>query len=205
MKTEEQKQVEKERTRMVVIIQVLKAVVEHKASTDAAFVPSYVALSDYLTTALHRLVAQDWRFISMIRKRVAEKEGVVSAEVEGILEEVQDMLCGALLRVGRSEAATGILKKQGAAVLDDIKPIAGELSRYTTEDMGHHAPSVNIAAKYFSQEDWSNMSQSDDQVIERENQQYDAVFEALQDTPLELTREDIEHEVDEMVANWLAK
>lgn len=205
MKTEEQKQVERERTRMVVIIQLQKAVVEHGASGDDSFVPLYAAMSDYLTTALHRLVEQDWRFISTIRTRVFEEEGAVSNDIEAVLDEVRDMLSGALLRIGRAEAAVDILRKHGTLVLDEFEEIARELARYTTEEMGHHAPSVNIAAKYFSPADWADMSRFDDEVIARENSQYEAVFAALSATPMELTREQIEQQVAELVAGWMAK
>jgi len=205
MATEQQKLVEKERMRLVAVKLVLKAALEQKAAGDDAFVPLYVAVSDYLTTALLRLVDQDWRFIATIRRRVGEREGSVSDEVESILDGIKDLLAGALRVTGQAEAATMMLRKHGTTLLEDFEATIAEFNRYTSEEMGHHGPGVAIAAKYFSGDDWANMAQFTDDVIELENRQYEAVFTALPASLASAKRENVEAEVAEMVASYASK
>jgi len=203
MATEDQKKVERERLRMVTVRHVLKAAMEKKSSGEDSYVPFYIALSEYLTTSLDRLVQQDWRFIAKIRKRVGEKEQGVSDEVETVLDEVREILCGALVVASQAKAATSFLKSHGSSVLENFESIIDELDRYMS-GMGHHAASTNIAAKYFNVDDWRDMARFDDEVIERENRQYEAVFEALPATAVELTREGIEKEVYEILKGSLS-
>ncbi len=203
MSKDQLKQVERERMRMVTVREVLKATIEKKAAGEDSFVPLYIALSAYLTTALTRLVDQDWRLITKIRQRVGERDGTVSDEVEAILDKTRETLCGALVVSSRTEAAAAFLSSHGVIVLDDFEAVVGELHRYMSERMGH-GPGGDIAAKYFSADDWDDMSRFDDGVIERENRQYDAVFDALAATPIGLGRDEIEQEVVEMVARWRA-
>ncbi len=191
--------------RLVAVKLVLQAALEKKASGDDAFIPMYIAVSDYLTTALLRLADQDWCFIAKIRQRVGENEGAVSDEVEAVLDSVREILAGALRVTGQAEAATIMLKKHGATLLEDFEVAIAEFNRYTSEEMGHHGPSVAIAAKHFSGDDWATMAQLTDDAIELENRQYEAVFAALPASLAAVRRENVEAEVAEMVASYAAK
>ena len=102
-----------ERRRLKSVRQALSAAVAQGAGTDAAYLPFYLAVADYMEAAMHRLHAQDVRMGDMIRQKL----GKLDASQVQALGEMDDRLAANQDHLKRFLDARGALRRQGMAAL----------------------------------------------------------------------------------------
>jgi hypothetical protein len=164
-----------ERRRLKSVREALSAAVARKSGGDAAFVPFYVAIADYIETAMGRLHAQDVKMGEMIR----EKLGTIDAQASRALAELDERLDGNQQHLAKLVAAKNALQKSGAAALQSFETVSAAYTGYIVSNMGHHGGTTDLAARLFSQDDWEYMAGITDEETRAEQKQYERVFSAL--------------------------
>jgi hypothetical protein len=164
-----------ERGRLREVRLAMKAAVEQGAHDDDSFVPFYIAVGNYLETAMHRLHEQDIRMGEILRAKVDMDD----ASTQQALSELDERLAGNQLHLKATLGARDALQNQGNAALAAFEEAAQAYSDYIINNMGHHPGSTNLAQKYFSAEDWEHMAcvTETDQI--REQELHTAVFAAV--------------------------
>lgn len=157
-----------ERKRLKSVREALSAAVARTAQGDAAFVPFYVAVSDYMEASMGRLHAQDVKMGDMIR----EKVGKIDASVTQALGELDERLAGNQRHLADMLAARTALTQSGTAALPRFEKAAAAYTNYIVTNMGHHGATTDLAAKLFSQADWEYMAGVSDADMQREQQLY---------------------------------
>lgn len=164
-----------ERRRLKAVRETLTAAVNQKASGDAAFVPFYIAIAEYIDTSMGRLHAQDVKMGDMIKKKL----GTLDDQATRALGELDERLAGNQEHLRRMNDAKGRLEKEGAAALPAFEEAAGAYTQYIVTNMGHHGATTDLAAKLFNQDDWEYMAGVTEEDAKIERKLYDRVFGAL--------------------------
>lgn len=147
---------------------------EHGAQGDDAYVPFYMAAANYIDVSTKRLLTQDFRMLDMLREKVAKDDPTA----QQALKEVEERLAGIEDRLKRLQAARDVLKKGGTAALGQFEAAVMVYTDPGVKNMGHHAPSGDLAQKLFSQKDWEFMAHIEEGDMEREQQFHSEVFAA---------------------------
>jgi hypothetical protein len=165
-----------ERRRLKSVREALTAAVARKSRGDAAFIPFYVAVSDYMETSMGRLHAQDVKMGDMIR----EKLGKLDASAEKALGELDERLAGnqKLLR-DMVAAKQRLLTDKTPEAVERFEAAGAAYTQYIVSNMGHHGGTTDLAGRLFTQEDWEYMAGITEQETRTEQQQYARVFAAL--------------------------
>ena len=169
-----------ERRRLRSVRQKLTAAAQMKASGDESFVPFYIAVTDYLETAMGRLHAQDIKMGDMIR----DKSEQIDETVEKALGELDERLSGNQGHLKQLLDAGAKLRSEGKAGLEHFETVAKAYSDYITANMGHHGATTDLARDLFNQDDWEFMAGITDEETHRESELYDLVTRA---TPQNVT------------------
>ena len=164
-----QEKVANERRRLKKVRQALSAAIEDGAGDDAAFVPYYIAIANYMETSMGRLHIQDVRMGDMLRQKVP-------TEKQGALSELDRRLDGNHQRLKMLLAARDKLMKDGIAAINEFKNTSRDYTNYITSQMGHHGGSTDLAGKYLTQEDWDYMAHTSDEAMAKEQDLFDKVF-----------------------------
>jgi hypothetical protein len=165
-----------ERRRLKSVREALTAAVARKSGGDRAFVPFYVAISDYMETSMGRLHAQDVKMGDMIR----EKLGKPDAGADQALQELDERLAGNQKLLKAMVAARQRLAKDGSPdALEHFEAAGAAYTQYIVSNMGHHGATTDLAGRLFTQEDWEYMAGVTDEETRTEQQQFARVFAAL--------------------------
>lgn len=164
-----------ERRRLKSVRQALSAAVARGAGRDAAYLPFYVAIGDYMEAAMHRLHIQDVRMGEVIRRKL----GALSASQEHALGEMDERLAGNQRHLARFIDARNALRAQGIAALPEFEAVSRDYTTYITTNMGHHGPSTDLARELLTRDDWVWMAGITPEETQREEQLYKDVFAAL--------------------------
>lgn len=157
-----QEKIAGERRRLKQVRQKLTAAVEQTADGNADWIPFYLAVTDYMQAAMHRLHVQDEKMAAMIRERA---DGEKAAQA---LAELDERLQGNQQRLDRLLAERGRLATDGAARLADYEAAARDFTDFIVRNMGHHGATTDLAAKLFSPQDWEYMAGITDEDLARE-------------------------------------
>lgn len=164
-----------ERRRLKSVREALTAAVGRKARGDAAFVPFYIAVGDYIETSMGRLHAQDVKMGNMIR----EKLGTLDDSARKALGELDERLAGNQEHLRVFSSAKVALKQEGAAAIDRFEAASAAYTSYIVANMGHHGATTDLAARLFTPADWEYMAGITDEETRTEVQLYDRVFALL--------------------------
>lgn len=165
-----------ERRRLKSVREALTAAVARKSAGDGAFVPFYLAVSDYMETSMGRLHAQDVKMGDMIR----EKLGKLDASAEKALQELDERLTGNQKLLQAMVAEKQRLEKDGSAQnLARFEAAGAAYTQYIVSSMGHHGATTDLAGRLFTQEDWEYMAGVTEEETRTEQRQYARVFDAL--------------------------
>lgn len=164
-----------ERRRLKSVRQALTASVEQGARGDAAFIPFYDAVTDYLEATMSRLHIQDVRMGEMIRSKL----GTLDAKAEKALAELGERLDGNQKHLHALVGSRDLLKKEGAAQLEAFEAVAQAYTSYIVSSMGHHGATTELAQALFSVDDWGYMAGITEEETAREKILYDKVFAAV--------------------------
>jgi hypothetical protein len=163
-----------ERRRLKSVREALSAAVAQGAHDDAAYVPFYVAIADYMEAAMHRLHIQDVRMGEMIRAKL----GRLDAGAEKALAELDERLSGNQRHLNAFLAARDALKAQGGAVLGRFEQVSRDYTGFITANMGHHGATTELAQKLFSLDDWAYMAGITEEETRHEEELHARVFAA---------------------------
>lgn len=165
-----------ERRRLRSVRETLTVAVSRKSGGDSSFAPFYVAIGDYIETAMGRLHAQDVKMGNMIR----EKLGALDPNSEQALRELDERLAGNQDHLrGLTAARKALVAAPDAAALASFETLGGAYSQYIVTNMGHHAGTTDLAGRLFSQEDWEHMAGISEEDTRTEQRLYAQVFAAL--------------------------
>jgi hypothetical protein len=164
-----------ERRRLKSVREVLSAGVAAKAAGDASFVPFYIAVGHYMEASMHRLHVQDVKMGDMIRDKVES----VDDKVGQALAELDERLEGNQRHLAEFSAACAALESEGTSALARFEQAGGAYSQYITTNMGHHGATTELAQRLFSSADWEYMANINEADMQREQELYREVFDAL--------------------------
>ncbi|TFG87139.1 MAG: hypothetical protein E4H19_03295 [Chromatiales bacterium] len=165
-----------ERRRLKSVREALTAAVAHKSRGDAAFIPFYVAVSDYMETSMGRLHAQDVKMGDMIR----EKLGKLDESADKALRELDERLAGNQKLLHDMVAAKQrLLKDASPEAVERFETAGAAYTQYIVSSMGHHGATTDLAGRLFTQEDWEYMAGVTEEETRTEQEQYASVFGAL--------------------------
>jgi hypothetical protein len=160
-----------ERRRLKSVREALSAALAEGSGGDAAYVPFYVAVADYMEAAMHRLHIQDVRMGEMIRAKLGN-----DASGKQPLKELDDRLTGNQIHLRKLLEARDGLKREGAAALAPFEQAARDYTDYIARNMGHHGATTELAQKLFSLDDWAFMAGITEEETRREQTLHDRVF-----------------------------
>jgi len=163
-----------ERKRLREVRQLLSAATAQGAGDDQSWLSLYVAMVAYFDAAMERLHEQDIRMTSLLR----EKADLTTPEAQRAMAELAERLDGNQQHLRRFLDAGAALDRDGVAAIAEFESAASAYTTYITENMGHHAGSVDLAREAFTAEDWEHMALVSDEDAAREVALYDAVFAA---------------------------
>lgn len=164
-----------ERRRLKSVREALSTALSGQTKRDAAYVPFYIAVAEYMETSMGRLHAQDVKMGDMIR----EKLGTLDDNAEQALSELDERLSGNQDHLRRFAAGRQALQKEGAAALDRFEEAARGYTQFIVTNMGHHGLTTDLAARLFTQDDWEYMAGITDEETRTEQKQYERVFASL--------------------------
>lgn len=164
-----------ERRRLKSVRQALTAAVARQSGGDPAFVPFYIAVADYIETAMGRLHDQDVKMGDMIRTKL----GTIDAASAGALAELDARLAGNQRLLHEFVAAREALKTQGAAALGRYEDSGAAYTHYIVTNMGHHDGTTDLAQRLFTTADWEYMAGVTEAETRLEQELYGRVFAAL--------------------------
>ena len=157
-----QEKIAGERRRLKQVRQKLTAAVAQSADGNPDWIPFYLAVTDYMQAAMHRLHVQDEKMGTMIRER-AERDKAAQA-----LAELDERLQGNQQRLDRLLAERERLATDGAERLADYESAARDFTDFIVRNMGHHGATTELAGKLFSPQDWEYMAGITDEDLARE-------------------------------------
>jgi hypothetical protein len=161
-----------ERRRLKAVRTALSTAVNQGAQGNAAWLPFYIAVADYIDASMHRLHIQDVRMGAMIRS----KSGTIDAAAEKGLRELDERLAGNQRHLNLFLDARDGLKREGVAVLPRFETVSRDYTNYITTNMGHHGASTDLAQRLFTVDDWSYMAGITEEESRNEQQLYERVF-----------------------------
>jgi len=165
-----------ERRRLKSVRETLTVAVARKSGGDSAFAPFYVAIGDYIETAMGRLHAQDVKMGDMIR----DKLGTLDGPSEQALRELDERLAGNQDHLRALTTARKVLvSAPDAAALERFETVGAAYTQYIVASMGHHGGTTDLAGRLFSQEDWEHMAGISEEDTRTEQRLYALVFAAL--------------------------
>jgi hypothetical protein len=164
-----------ERRRLKSVRQLLTTAVARKSGGNPSFVPFYLALGDYMETAMDRLHAQDVKMGDMIRRKLV----TLDDNARLALDELHERLTGNQAYLTVFSAAKDALQSEGADALERFEQASAAYTAYIMANMGHHGRTTELAAKLFSDADWAYMAGVTEAETALEQELYARVFALL--------------------------
>jgi hypothetical protein len=127
----------------------------------------YIAVADYIQTAMTRLHSQDVLMLDTLKRKLQ-----MNSEQAEIIAEVDSRLAGNQRHLAEFLAAAAALAQGSAGSLANFEACALAYNRYIDAHMGHHAPSTELARANLDDADWHAMAASSPQEAETERMRY---------------------------------
>lgn len=162
-----------ERLRLVQIRQGLTAATD--ANDGLALTPFYQAASSYLQYAMQRLHEQDIKMLTTIK----EKADYNNIDYGTALSEAHERVAKSQVLLNEFSEKSANLNEQSLAIFEDI---CQRYCQYIVNNMGHHAPSANLAQTLFSEQDWLSMANFSDETSALERRLFDKTTNLAPDT-----------------------
>jgi len=170
-----------ERRRLRQVRMALTAATSQKSNGDAAWVPFYIAITEYFEASMERLHEQDIRMGKMLRDKI----DMQNPDNQKALKELDARLEGLNMHHGKLLVARDALAAGEAGALEQYEDVGGAYAAYIVDNMGHHTGTANLAGDHFSQADWEHMTMVSEAAQQREQELFDKVF-SLKPANLEL-------------------
>jgi hypothetical protein len=177
-----------ERGRLRTSHEMLKAALKTE-SRDQSFIPFYIAVANYMEASMGRLKDQDIKMLG----RLAEKLGDATPEEEEIIAEVHRRLDGNSEHLKNFLACRNALKADSGdqSAIGDFESASFAYIDYIHNRMGHHAPSTDMARRFFADVDWIEIADIDDDYFSTEKLLYKDLLDSRPESvPLELAAEE---------------
>jgi len=146
--------IENERLRLKQVRVALSTALEGGARGDAAYVPFYIAIADYMEKAFGRLHHEDGTMCKVVRRKVANP----TPDVIESLDEVEKRLARSNELLQNLVRARDALKKTGGAALQAFEAAGRDYTHHIKTKMGYNAPtSANLRA-FLTEDDWKAMA-----------------------------------------------
>lgn len=139
---------------------------------DDSFIPFYIAVGEYMEAAMGRLNSQDVKMLD----RLASKVDMDDPENAEVIAEVHRRLGGNRVHLKKYIACRDALVRDGAPAVAAYEESSRDYIDYIHNQMGHHAPSTDMARAVFEEADWVEIADIDDAYFEKERELYAAVF-----------------------------
>jgi len=159
-----QEKIANERRRLRSVRQKLTAAVKQKSQGDEAFLPFYIAATEYMEAAMGRLHAQDIKMGDMIREKVEKIDDGVSQA----LAELDERLSGNQDYLKKFLAAGAALRDDGMSAIATFEEVTEAYCDYIVATMGHHGATTDLSQRLFSADDWAYMAGITDEEMQRE-------------------------------------
>lgn len=176
-----------ERGRLRTSHEMLKAALETADRGD--YGPFYIAVANYMEAGMGRLDAQDVKMLG----RLAKKLGDPSPDEQAIIDEVHRRLNGNRELLAKYLGCRDALAANpaDAELREDYESVSNAYIDYIHNEMGHHAPSTDLARKLFSEPDWEEIADIDPEYFTRERALYNDLLDARPDSvPLGMAAEE---------------
>ena len=164
-----------ERGRLRTSHEMLKAALDTE-SRDESFVDFYIAVANYMEAGMGRLDEQDIKMLA----RLAERLGDATEEEQAIIDEVHRRLNGNRDHLKKYLACRDALiaDSSDSVSISDYEKVSNAYIHYIHNDMGHHAPSTDIARKLFVESDWIEIADIDENYFMAEKELYSKLLDA---------------------------
>jgi hypothetical protein len=162
-----------ERRRLRSVRQALSAALERGSRGEAAYVPFYLAVADYMEASMHRLHVQDVRMGDLIRERIG---GPLNESQRKALGELAERLDGNQAHLQKFLDARDGLASRGSAAIPAFEEAGRNYTGYIVASMGHHGGTTDLARALLTTADWAFMAGITDEETRREQQLFDRVF-----------------------------
>jgi hypothetical protein len=176
-----------ERGRLRTSHEMLKAALE--TSTREGYSKFYIAVADYMEAGMSRLDAQDVKMLA----RLEERLGTPSTEQQDIINEVRRRLAGNRALLARYLACRAALAAdpENPDAIAAYESISHQYIDYIHNEMGHHAPSTDLARELFTETDWTDIADIDAGYFSHERELYSRMLDARPDSvPLGMAAEE---------------
>jgi len=164
----------KERKRLETVRKAFTKAVSDGARGEEAYIHFYVAVSNYIQQAMHKLHEQDYTLLKLIE----EKADLEHLNTSLVIDDVYDKLANSKLLleefVIKSEAIDPIN-------IDTFEEIGQRYTDYIQQRMGHHPPTTELADKLLSETDWQTVANFNEQSIQTEEKLFDQVVKTAPD------------------------
>jgi hypothetical protein len=140
---------------------------------DESFVPFYLAVADYMEISMGRLHDQDIRMLDRLGAAMAP----LDAESEQIIAEVHRRLEGNQAYLAQFLACRSALREDGTPAVDKFEEVSAAYIDFIHENMGHHAPSTDLARQHLTEDDWVEMADLDESYFVKERALYESVLQ----------------------------
>jgi hypothetical protein len=177
-----------ERGRLRSSHEMLKAALDNE-QRGPDYVPFYIAVANFMEASMGRLDSQDIKMLTRLRDRL----GHPSDEEEAIIAEVHRRLDGNREHLQKFLACRDALIDDGPepTAIKHFEEVSDAYIDYIHNEMGHHAPSTDIARRIFETEDWLDIADLDSEYFAREQKLYTELMEKRPDcVPLGLAAEE---------------
>ena len=177
-----------ERGRLRSSHEMLHAALENEGR-DATYVPFYIAVANFMEASMGRLDSQD---VEMLTRLSNALDGGTEEE-QAVIKEVHRRLNGNREHLARFLACRTELveRPDDPDTIKEFETVSEAYIDYIHNDMGHHAPSTDIARRVFQEEDWINIADLDDDYFARERKLYSKLLDSRPDSvPLGLAADE---------------
>ncbi len=142
-----------------------------------------------MEAGMGRLDAQDVKMLA----RLTEKLGTPAPEEQEVIDEVYRRLDGNREHLAKYLACRDALSADpnDEVSIADYETVSASYIDYIHNDMGHHAPSTDLARQLFTEADWEEIADIDAEYFERERNLYHELLDVRPDTvPLGMAAEE---------------
>lgn len=164
----------KERKRLQTVRKAFTKAVHDGMRGEDAYIGFYVAVSNYIQEAMHKLHEQDYTLLKLIE----EKADVEHLDASLILDDVYDKLANSKMLLEELITKSEAIDETS---IDTFEEIGQRYTDFIQERMGHHPPTTELADKLLSDEDWRTVANFDDHSIQTEERLFDEVVKNAPD------------------------
>jgi len=161
-----------ERSRLRTAHEMLDAALAEEVR-DEAFVPFYIAVADYMEASMGRLQDQDVKML----QRLGEAVDPTDSQANEIIAEVYRRLDGNQEHLQKFLTCRTDLQSDAASAVDKFEETSRAYIDFIHNQMGHHAPSTDLARQIFDEDDWVAIADIDQRYFSKEKALYESVLQ----------------------------